>query len=86
MATAKKVEAMLDEGKAVRNGDWTWPEIEYLNTRQFFTAKPMVYLVNVSKRDYVKKKNKFMEKIAEWVNKNENGGGVILPYSAKFEE
>lgn len=39
--------------------------------------------MNVGKKDYIKKKNKFMPAIRDWIEKN--GGGQILPYSAEFE-
>jgi hypothetical protein len=35
--------------------------------RQLLTAKPVVYLVNVSAKDYARKKNKHLPKIFEWV-------------------
>ncbi len=34
---------------------------------QFITAKPVVYLVNLSEKDYIRKKNKWLAKIAAWV-------------------
>jgi hypothetical protein len=34
---------------------------------QFLTAKPVVYLVNMSERDYQRKKNKWLPKLFEWV-------------------
>jgi len=47
------------------------------------TAKPVVYLVNLSVNDYKRKKNKWLPKIAAWIK--ENIEGVIIPYSAEFE-
>lgn len=47
------------------------------------TTKPTVYLVNMSERDFVRQKNKWLPKIKEWVDAN--GGGPIIPYSAAFE-
>jgi len=44
----------------------------------------MVYLVNVSEKDYIRKGNKWLKKIFEWVNSH--GGGKILPYSVAFEQ
>lgn len=38
----------LKDGSDVRLGDWTAREIEVLNTWQLLTAKPVVYLVNLS--------------------------------------
>ncbi|XP_063115388.1 obg-like ATPase 1 isoform X6 [Cavia porcellus] len=48
------------EKVAVRGGDKKLkPEyIEVLNKHLFLTSKPMVYLVNLSEKDYIRKKNK----------------------------
>jgi ribosome-binding ATPase YchF (GTP1/OBG family) len=43
-----------------------------------------VYLVNLSKDDFLKKKNKWLGKIKEWIDKNCQG--EIIPYSADFEK
>lgn len=37
------------------------------SNQQFLTAKPVVYLVNLSERDYQRKKNKWLPKLFEWV-------------------
>jgi len=37
----------------------TVKQIEELNKHLFLTAKPMLYLVNMSEKDYIKKKNKW---------------------------
>ena len=34
-------------------------QIEVLNTYLFLTAKPVIYLVNLSEKDYARKKNKW---------------------------
>jgi ribosome-binding ATPase YchF (GTP1/OBG family) len=78
-----QVLAWLEEGKDVRLGDWTAREIEFLNNWLLLTAKPAVYLVNCSKKDYIRKKNKFLPKIFEWVQAN--GGAPIIPFSGVFE-
>lgn len=49
------------------------------------TAKPVVYLVNLSERDYIRQKNKFLPKIAEWVKEHATGD-TILPMSVALEE
>lgn len=67
----------------MRLGDWTAREIEFLNNWLLLTAKPAVYLVNCSKKDYIRKKNKFLPKIFEWVQAN--GGAPIIPFSGVFE-
>ena len=49
------------------------------------TAKPVVYLVNLSEKDYIRQKNKHLPKIAEWVKANA-AGDPIIPLSVAFEE
>nr|CAB3480309.1 unnamed protein product [Digitaria exilis] len=56
----------LQEGKDVRLGDWKAADIEILNTFQLLSAKPVVYLVNMSEKDFQRKKNKFLPKIHAW--------------------
>jgi len=82
-AIIDKVKEGLEAGKVVRDGDWSGKEIEILNKHSFMTAKPVVYLVNIGKNEYIKKANKWLPKIAEWIKNN--GGGPMLPYSAEFE-
>lgn len=74
---------MLSEGKFVKDGEWAAKDIEWLNQHSFITSKPIVYLVNISIDDYVKKKNKYLPKISAWIN--EHGGGPMIPFSADFE-
>ncbi|KAF1895331.1 hypothetical protein Lal_00043977 [Lupinus albus] len=62
----QKVKALLEEGKDVRFGDWKAADIEILNSFQLLTAKAVVYLVNMTERDYQRKKNKFLPKIHAW--------------------
>ena len=45
----------------------------------------MVYLVNLSEKDYIRQKNKHLPKIAEWV-KTHAAGDPIIPLSVSFEE
>lgn len=48
------------------------------------TAKPVVFLVNLSEKDYIRQKNKNLAKIAEWV-KEHAPGDPIIPLSVAFE-
>ncbi|KAF6115351.1 Obg like ATPase 1 [Phyllostomus discolor] len=60
---------VIDQKKPVRfYHDWNDKEIEVLNKHLFLTSKPMVYLVNLSEKDYIRKKNKWLIKIKEWVD------------------
>lgn len=49
------------------------------------TAKPVVFLVNLSEKDYIRQKNKNLPKIAEWC-KEHAPGDPIIPISVSFEE
>eukprot|EP00968_Pinguiococcus_pyrenoidosus_P028971 scaffold8229_cov239-Pinguiococcus_pyrenoidosus.AAC.2 len=80
----KALAFMREEGKPVRFGNWTSQDIEVLNRYQLLTAKEVVYLVNLSKRDYMRKGNRWLPKIAEYVK--EKGGGIIIPFSVEFEQ
>lgn len=77
--------AMLKEGKEIRFGDWKMKDIESLNTWQLLTAKPVIYLVNMSPNDYLRQKNKWLKTIADYCQKEKHGSKVI-PFSAEFEK
>ncbi|KAF7039333.1 hypothetical protein CFC21_049348 [Triticum aestivum] len=80
----QRVMTHLQDGKDVRLGEWKAAEIEILNAFQLLTAKPVVYLVNMSEKDYLRKKNKFLPKIHAWVK--DHGGETIIPFSCAFEQ
>jgi obg-like ATPase 1 len=84
MEVLVKVDALFKANKNVRDGEWSAKDIEFLNNHNFITAKPVVYLVNISIDDYVKKKNKYLPKIQKWIQ--EHGGGPMIPFSADFEK
>ncbi|KAG7104069.1 Obg-like ATPase 1 [Verticillium longisporum] len=83
--TIQKIIDWLKDGKDVRKGNWTSKEVEVINPLFLLTAKPVVYLVNLSERDYVRKKNKHLPKIAEWIKENATGDPII-PISVAYEE
>lgn len=63
----------------------TLTQVEVINTLFLLTAKPVVYLVNLSEKDYIRKKNKHLPKIAEWVKEHAEGD-IIIPISICLEE
>ena len=73
----------LNSGKWVKDGEWGTADIEVLNTHNFLTAKPVVFLVNISEDEFRAKKNKHLANIMEWVSNN--GGGPVIPFSASYE-
>jgi obg-like ATPase 1 len=60
-------------------------KVEVINPLFLLTAKPVVYLVNLSEKDYIRKKNKHLGRIAEWIKANA-AGDPILPISICLEE
>merc|ERR1711939_795030 len=84
-ATVDKILAWLKDGKDVRKGDWSPKEVEVINPLFLLTAKPVVYLINLSEKDYLRQKNKYLPKVMEWIKTN-TAGDPVLPISVSFEE
>lgn len=79
-----KVKSLLEDKQPVRFGEWSATDVEVLNKHLFITAKPMMYLINLSETDYIKKKNKWLVKIKEWVDANDPGA-LAIPFSGALE-
>ncbi|XP_078345653.1 obg-like ATPase 1 [Oculina patagonica] len=75
---------VAEEKKHVRFGTWEAKEIEVLNKHLLLTSKPVIYLINLSEKDYIRKKNKWLAKIKEWVDTHDSGA-VIIPLSGALE-
>lgn len=83
--TMKKVQDwVVNQKKDVRSGDWTSKEVELINQWMLLTAKPVVYLVNLSEKDYARKKNKWLVKIKNWIDEN-HPDDVLIPFSGMVE-
>jgi obg-like ATPase 1 len=74
MDSCNKIMAWLDDGKDVRLGigqgdadHWNNKDVMYLNEYSLLTAKPVLFLINLSEEDYKRKKNKYLKPIHEWV-------------------
>jgi len=75
---------LVDQKKHIRYGDWNAYDIEVLNKHLFITSKPVIYLVNMSEKDYIRKKNKWLLKLKEWIDTNDTGA-IMIPFSGAFE-
>ncbi|KAI5481346.1 GTP binding protein [Pseudohyphozyma bogoriensis] len=82
---AKVLDVLTVQNKDVRKGTWTNKEIDVINDLLLLTAKPVTYLVNLSERDYIRKKNKWLPKIKAWIDEN-NPGDLLIPFSVALEE
>ena len=83
LACIQTVLDLSQNGKDVRNQEWSGKEIEFLNKHLFLSSKPVIYLVNIGKNQYIKKQNPWLPKIQAFLK--ENGGGAMIPFSAEFE-
>lgn len=72
------------ENALVHGADFTF-KVEFINPLLLLTAKPVVYLINLSEKDYIRKKNKHLGKVMEWI-KEHAAGDPILPISICLEE
>ncbi|KAI8071439.1 GTP-binding protein YchF [Gongronella butleri] len=84
----KVVEAVGDylaKGKNVRNGIWTHDQAAVINTLHLLSAKPMVYLCNISQDDYLNgTTNAYVKDVVAWVN-DKNPGSLVMPLSVIHE-
>jgi len=78
-----KCEQVLTEKKQIRFVDWKATEMEFLNSLQLLTAKNVVYLINMSEKDYIKKGNKWLPKVKAWVDAH--GGEPMVPFCGTLE-
>lgn len=83
------VQAVYDcltvENVDVRKKNWGNKEVEVINSLLLLTAKPVIYLINLSEKDYVRRSNKHLSKIKAWIDANAPGD-VTIPFSVSFED
>jgi len=77
--------AHLQAGKEIRHGNWKGKDIMFLNTLNLLSAKPVVYLVNISSKNFMSLKNKWFKDIKTWLKENAPMDKLI-PYSVTFEQ
>mmetsp|Transcript_70889 Transcript_70889/g.224432 ORF Transcript_70889/g.224432 Transcript_70889/m.224432 type:complete len:386 (-) Transcript_70889:428-1585(-) len=86
IAACEKLIEHLEAGKDVRTETgWKHADVDVINQLQLLTAKPVVYLVNLTEKDYARKKNKFLVKIHQWIQEHDKGSPMI-PFSASLEQ
>lgn len=76
MEVLRKIEDVVcKQRKPVRFVDWKASEIDVVNSLLLLSAKPVVYLVNMSEADFARKRNKWLVKIKQWID------AYAAPYS-----
>jgi obg-like ATPase 1 len=86
-AWEKILSFMQDESgpREIRFGKWKSFEIDVLNEFQLLTAKPVIYLVNLTKKAYLTKKSKWLGPVGKFIQ-DRGTGETIIPWSGKLEE
>ena len=79
----EKAKKTLEEGKALRQVDFTSDELLSIKSFSFLTIKPIIYVANIKEDDIDKPDNEYVKKVQEYAEK-ENSGVVTL--CAKVEE
>jgi obg-like ATPase 1 len=81
-----KVKEMLETNIPLRSGNWSIEEVAKINELipQCITLKPIVYLVNLDSKSFVRRANKWLKPIDDWVKAH--GGGTIIPFSVEWEQ
>ncbi|EAR95036.2 GTP-binding protein YchF (macronuclear) [Tetrahymena thermophila SB210] len=69
----------------IRFQKWDDKDVEVLNKLLLLTTKPVTYLINLSKKDYLEQNCKFIPSIADWI-KEKGGDSQIIQYSGVYEK
>jgi GTP-binding protein YchF len=64
--------------------DFSAAEVDIIRDWGMITTKPIVYVVNLSEKNFLRKGSKWLPKINAWVQSH--GGGQIIPVSCEFEQ
>jgi GTP-binding protein YchF len=79
-----KCKELLDANTPVQTGEYSMAEVDAIKEWGLITTKPQIYVINLSRKNFIRKASKWLPKINTWVN--EHGGGQIIPVSVDFEE
>lgn len=80
----EKATKLVETNTPIQTGEFKDSEVEIIRDWGCITTKPQIYVVNLSQKSFLRKGNKWLPKIVEWVNTH--GGGQILPVSCEFEQ
>lgn len=80
----EKALEQLKTGRWIKDGTWLASDVSTLNKHLFMTAKPVIYLANISIKDFQSQKNKWLPKMKEWIKAK--CPGTMVPFSASYEK
>jgi len=71
VSALKKAKDALEKAIPLRKVNFTEEELEKIKSFQFLTAKPILYLANVSESDLAKEDNEYVTKMKEYLKNDE---------------
>jgi len=80
----EKALELVESNTPIQTGEFKDSEVDIIRDWGCITTKPQIYVVNLSQKNFIRKGNKWLQKIVDWVA--EHGGGQILPVSCEFEQ
>jgi GTP-binding protein YchF len=80
----EKCTKLIEANTPIQTGEFSGTEVELIRDWATITTKPMIYVVNLSQKNFLRKGSKWLPKINDWVKSH--GGGQILPVSCEFEQ
>jgi len=75
---------LVESNTPIQTGEFKDSEVDIIRDWGCITTKPQIYVVNLSQKNFIRKGNKWLQKIVDWVK--EHGGGQIFPVSCEFEQ
>ena len=80
-----KCKRLLDSKTPIQTyADFTSSEVDLIRDWGLITTKPVIYVINLSQKNFIRKGSKWLPKIKAWVDTH--GGGQIIPVSCDFEQ
>ena len=84
-ALEKARDWLVKERRPLRLGEWELDEIALLEKHALLTNKEVIFLLNLDKRDYLRKRSVWLPRVEAVVALASVGGGPIVPFCAAFE-
>ena len=78
----QKVLSLLNEGKSLRESEWTKEEEVFLKPLNFISLKPLLYVCNLKDTDFVKEKERWIPELQKKIGLKEK----IICISCSLEE
>ena len=84
-ALEKARDWLVQQRRPLRLAEWELDEIALLEKHALLTTKEVIFLLNLDKRDYLRKRSVWLPRVEAVVALASVGGGPIVPFCAAFE-